>query len=191
MTFNLPVFLTMALFADPLLSIFGAEFATGATGLTILAFATLFNASTGVCGSVITMTGHSRMTFLNSVFNLGLNLALDILLIPRLGIVGAALGVTLSEVTLNVIRTIQVFVLLRIWPFDWSFLKPIASSLIAVGATYLVGQRIGFFPVALRVILGTLLLWSVYTAGVVLLKLSDEDRLVLRTLKARFRLWRS
>ncbi len=191
MTFNLPVFLTMALFAGPLLSIFGADFVEGATGLIILAFATLFNASTGVCGSVITMTGHSKMTFFNSVFNLGVNLALDLLLIPPFGIIGAALAVTLSEVTLNVIRTVQVFVLLRVWPYDWSFLKPIASSLMAVGATYLLSQRMGFMPVALQVILGTLLLWSVYAAGVVLLKLSDEDRLVLRKLQARFRFWQS
>ncbi|NJD60871.1 MAG: hypothetical protein FIA98_15870, partial [Anaerolineae bacterium] len=46
MSFNLPVFLTTAIFAPLILSIFGQDFVAGATTLTILAFAFLFDAST-------------------------------------------------------------------------------------------------------------------------------------------------
>jgi hypothetical protein len=38
---------------------------------------------------------------------------------------------------------------------------------------------------------GALLLWSVYSATIVLLKLSEEDRLVLDRVGARLFSWRS
>jgi O-antigen/teichoic acid export membrane protein len=191
MTFNLPIFLTVAFFAEPLLSIFGYEFVAGANGLVILAFGYLFNASTGVCGTMVTMTGHSRLTLANSLANLGVNLVLDLLLIPRWGVLGAALAVTLTVMLLNSARTIQVLVLLRIWPYDRTFLKPTAAALAASGAVLLVRHWLPPVPMLVQLAVGALLLWSVYSATIVLLKLSEEDRLVLDRVGARLFSWRS
>jgi O-antigen/teichoic acid export membrane protein len=187
MTFNLPIFLTIAIFAEPLLYIFGADFVAGAPGLVILAFATLFNASTGVCGSVITMTGHSKLTLVNSIIYLVTNMALDVLFIPRWGVVGAALAVTLTSVLINTLRTVEVFVLLRLWPYDRSFLKPVTAALIAAGAAYLINQWFTLRPLMLQAIVGTLVLWSIYALVIISLKLSKEDWLVLERLWARFK----
>jgi O-antigen/teichoic acid export membrane protein len=191
MTFNLPIFLVIALFANPLLLIFGDEFVAGATGLIILAFANLFNASTGVCGSMITMTGHPKLTFANSVIYLVLNIALDVALIPLWGITGAALAVTLADLSINSLRTLQVYLLLRIWPYDWTFLKPAAAALLATGVTLLVRSGLASIPWLLQLAAGALVLVGLYAAAIVLLGLSQEDHLVLDRLWARFRLWRS
>jgi O-antigen/teichoic acid export membrane protein len=191
LTFNLPIFLTIALFAEPLLSIFGSDFVAGASGLVILAFANLFNASTGVCGSMITMSGHSKLTFINSIEYLVINIALDIVLIPRWGVVGAALAVTLTEVTINILRTIQVLVLLGSWPYDRSYLKPLTASLLAGGAAYLVRHWTGFAPGLLQLLVGGVVLWVIYACVVIALRLSEEDRLVLNRLWARYRPGRS
>jgi O-antigen/teichoic acid export membrane protein len=188
MTFNLPIFLTIAIFAEPLLYIFGADFVAGAAGLVILAFATLFNASTGVCGSVITMSGYSKLTLLNSIIYLVANVALDLFLIPRWGVVGAALAVTLTSVLINTLRTVEVFVLLRLWPYDRSFLKPVTAALIAAGAAYLIDHWFTLRPLMLQAIVGTLVLWSTYALVIISLKLSKEDRLVLERLWARFKI---
>ncbi|HDD24238.1 MAG TPA: flippase [Chloroflexi bacterium] len=187
LTFNLPIFLIIAAFAGPLLAIFGDDFVAGATGLTILAFSTFFNASTGVCGSVITMTGHSRLTFVNSLIYLGVNVLLDLLFIPRWGVMGAAIAVTLSGVLINTLRVAQVWALLRLWPYDVSFLKPIVAGLTAVTAVVLTKRWLGPMPAILQVVVGTLLLIGVYIVMIVSLKLSEEDRLVLDRLRARLR----
>jgi O-antigen/teichoic acid export membrane protein len=184
-TFNLPIFLTMVIFAGPLLTIFGEDFTVGAQGLIILAFGSLFNASTGTNGSMITMTGHSRVTLANSITSLVVSLGLDVLLIPRWGIVGAALAVTLTTVLINTLRTIQVFLFLRLWPYNWSFLKPVMAALLAGGVTYFANQWLSLLPMALRVGVGMLSLWSIYALVVLLLKLSAEDHLVLDRLWAR------
>jgi O-antigen/teichoic acid export membrane protein len=191
MTFNLPIFLVIALFANPLLLIFGDEFVAGATGLMILAFANLFNASTGVCGSMITMTGHPKLTFANSVIYLVLNVALDLALIPRLGITGAALAVTLADLIINSLRTLQVYLLLHIWPYDWTFVKPAAAALLATGVTLLVRNGLASIPSLLQLAVGALVLTGLYAAAIVLLGLSEEDHLVLDRLWARVRIWRS
>jgi len=191
LTFNLPIFLIIAIFADPLLSIFGDDFVAGATGLMILAFATLFNASTGVCGSVITMTGHSRLTFVNSIIYLAVNILLDLLLIPRWGVMGAAVAVTFSSVLINTLRVIQVWVMLRLWPYDLSFLKPVTAGLVSAVVTGLAGQWLSPLPAILQVAVGTLLLGSVYVVIIVLLRLSEEDRLVLDRFFARLSARRS
>jgi len=186
MAFNLPIFMTIAIFAKPLLAIFGAEFVAGATGLIILAFASLFNAGTGACGSVITMTGHSRLTLTNSIIILAVNIGLDLLFIPRWGVKGAALGETFSVVLLNSVRVVQVFILLRIWPYNPSFIKPITAALIAAGATYLASQSLTSWPVLLQVVMGAVVLWGIYVLVIALLGLSEEDHLILDQLWARF-----
>lgn len=185
LTFNLPIFLTMIFFTVPILSLFGEEFTEGRTGLTILAFAALFNAGTGVCGAMITMTGHSRLTFVNSVINLGLNLILDILLIPRWGIVGAALAFTISDITINTLRTVQVYILHKIFPYDWSFLKPLTAAAIASIMVLGFLNLIDLQQIILETIIGGLILWGTYAVSIYLLKLSEEDRLILGRLQER------
>ena len=191
MTFNLPIFLIIALFAGPLLSIFGADFVAGAPGLVVLAFSSLFNASTGVCGSVITMTGHSKLTLVNSITQFVVNIILAVLLIPRWGIMGAALCSTLSSVLINILRTIQVYVLFRIWPYNASFVKPVMAAVVAMGVTYFSSQRLAFMHELLQLAIGTLLLLGTYGLMIVLLKFSEEDRLVLHKLVGRLGIKRS
>ena len=186
MTFNLPIFLTMAIFARPLLSIFGVDFVAGASGLIILAFATLFNASTGMCGSIITMTGHSKLNLANSIIDLTANIGLVLLFVPRWGIVGAALAGSLSIILINTMRLVEVFVLLRIWPYNPSFLKPIAAALVAAGVAYLANIWLAFLPTIAQILAGAAGLWGAYALAIVSLRLSDEDRLVLNRLWSRF-----
>jgi O-antigen/teichoic acid export membrane protein len=191
LTFNLPVFLTIVLFAKPLLNIFGDDFVSGASSMIILAFAALFNAGTGPCGSIVTMTGRSKMSFANSVIYLVINIILDLLFIPPWGAVGAAIAVTLTSVLINVLRVTEIFILYRIWPYNKSFLKPITAALLATGTTYLVKEWLTLKPMLLELVVGSLLLWSIYFIAIVLLKLSDEDRLILNRLWHRFSAKRS
>lgn len=180
--FNLPIFLISVLFAKPLLALFGAEFVAGATGLTILAFASLFNAATGICGPIVTMSGHSRLSLLNSVLYLGTNIGLDLLLIPTWGVLGAACAAALTIVELNILRLAQTFLLYRLWPYDRDFGKPLAAGLIAALATYPLSGWLDLAPALVQVIVGTGVLCGIYVVCVLTLRISDQDRLVLAKL---------
>ena len=89
-----------------LLLIFGSEFVLGATAMNILIGGQIFNALTGPVGLVLNMTGHQTKTAIATGLSASLNIILNALLIPRWGIVGAAIATTVSLIAINIIKVI-------------------------------------------------------------------------------------
>ena len=188
--FNLPIFLTFLLFSNPLLSIFGKDFTAGTTGLIILAAAALFNAATGACGTVINMTGYSRLSLINSIIYLVTTIMLDFLLIPRWQLIGAAWAGALTIVINNTLRMIEVYFLIPgLLPFNLSFLKLIYASLVSIGLTYFLIRLTALELPFIQLIVFVPILWISFVGMIFLLKLSAEDRLILEKLRRRLK-WR-
>jgi O-antigen/teichoic acid export membrane protein len=72
------------------LAFFGAEYVHGYRTLLILCFGRAFQTSMGLSGMILNMTNHERQTAISTSAGATLNLALNFLLIPLLGIEGAA-----------------------------------------------------------------------------------------------------
>jgi len=180
MTFNLPVFLVILLFNENLLRILSPEFAVGAFGLIVLAFGNLFDASTGVSGIMISFTGHSKVTLYNSLAYLGASIILDLWMIPKWGLVGAAWAGSLTIIIVNSLRLVQVYLMIdRTSPFDRTSLKPLAASAIAGGVTYaLRGTLLVDHPLVQCVVLSIFMI-GLYAFVIFKLKLSHEDKLVV------------
>jgi len=177
---NLPVFLVTVLFAKPILSIFGQDFAGGTWVLIILSGGILINAATGICGVMIVMTGYTWLTTLNSILALGITIVLNLILVPEMGEVGAAIAGVVAMSILNIVRVIETFGLLRLQPYNITFLKPLAAGLLALGGTwFLTIGVLSRLDIVWEAVIGILFLGSVYMIGIVLLGLSDEDRIVL------------
>ena len=87
-----PGYLTMAAFAPVLMGLFGAEFKSGATALTILSLALLVLMGTGNNKIVLLMGGKSKWNLAITSVTLTVNVVLDLILIPKIGINGAAIG---------------------------------------------------------------------------------------------------
>lgn len=87
-----PLYLVMAAFAFPVLQIFGRSYGTGATAMTILCLAMLVQLAAGNVGTVLLMGGKSRWVLADKGACLAVNVAANLLLVPRLGITGAALA---------------------------------------------------------------------------------------------------
>lgn len=184
--FNYPVFLTILVFSRPLLSIFGDDFTVGATGLVILAASNLFNAATGTCGVVINMSGRTKLSLVNSVIYLVTTIILDLLLIPRFQLIGAAWAGALTIVINNLIRMIQVYFIINgLLPFNLTFLKPIAAGLVAAGLVYLLNTLFLVDSPLLQFIIFTPILWGVYTGLIWVFRLSAEEQMILDKLKKR------
>jgi O-antigen/teichoic acid export membrane protein len=129
---NLPFFVAVVLFAEPLLRVFGDSFAAGTTALIILSVAELANAATGTCGPLLDMTGHTRIKLVNSILWTVLLIGGGAVLIPRFGVTGAALATVLAVGTVNAITVIEVWVLERVQPYDRTFWKPIVAGVVAL-----------------------------------------------------------
>lgn len=111
-----PLFVLFVAFPSTIMSIFGPDFAAGGTVLAILAVGQFINASTGSVSLLLVMSGNER-AFRNIVGVCAItSFTLSFLLIPRLGIVGAAI----SAGTVTVFQTV-----LAVWT-AWRILKILA-----------------------------------------------------------------
>jgi O-antigen/teichoic acid export membrane protein len=182
---NLPIFLLMVLYPEPLLAIFGKSYVAGASALAILAYAELANAGTGICGSIIDMTGYTKLKLLNSVIWVALLSVSNVLLIPRWGILGAATATLVSTTAINLLRVIEVWVLLRLQPYNRSFLKPLAAGLGTFVGAQILGQWFSPNATLLHTALHMLFVLAVYTGLTLVLRLPVEDKIVLVRLSQR------
>jgi O-antigen/teichoic acid export membrane protein len=189
-TFALPCFWVCALFGRQILSLWGHRFEDAWPVLVLLAAAQLVNVATGTAGTVLIMGERQKTELANSIAALVLGLGLDILLIPRLGIVGAAIAACASMSAVNVLRVIQIQ---RLWganPINALYLKPLVAGLVAAGAAWgaarFLAAELGFgaWPFVLA---GSLVLFVVYAAGLRLLGLEADDVAVARGFLRRLR----
>ena len=167
-----------------LLSIFGPSFTEGAAVTVILAAGALIHATTGPSGAMLNMTGRPAWALANNVATVIVNIALNLVLIPPYGIIGAATAWTSSLVFTNVLVAWQIKRALNVHPFGSgfarSFIAAIPAALAGAGIKIALDTRSGS---ALAVIVAT----AVYLVMLRSLGLSDDDRAVWRHLVARLR----
>ena len=186
-TVNLPIFLTLVLLAEPIMSIFGEDFEVGAPALVILACANLVNVGTGPCGAMLDMTGNSMAKLVNSIIVVEVSLLASLLLVPTFGLIGAATAALVVSITLNALRVVEVYAFNGLLPYDRTILKPIAAAVAASAAALaLRSAPLAWGPVVQTVV--TALVIGVVFIGIVLaLGLSEEDRELLARVRGKVR----
>jgi O-antigen/teichoic acid export membrane protein len=134
MALTWPVYIALAIFAPFLLQVYGHRFAAGYMALMILCLAQLFNLGTGNVTIVLLMVGKSSWNMFNAAASLTVNIALNVTLIPRLGITGAAIAWAAAIVCNNLAALLQVNYLLGIRPFGRGYWVVVAASVFFFGA---------------------------------------------------------
>ena len=103
LAFALPAVALFAVAGEWLLvSLFGSEFAAAYWPLLILATGQLANAGFGATGMLLNMTGFERDVTRVVAIAAGLNVALNMALIPMFGVIGAAVATSASLVFWNI-----------------------------------------------------------------------------------------
>jgi O-antigen/teichoic acid export membrane protein len=112
--FTLTVSLTLALGGEWALGLFGPGFAAAYFPLLILLAGQTINAMTGSVGYLMTMTGHQRAAAWRVALSALVTVALNVALIPRYGLNGAALASALGTAVLNLSMLVFVGARLKI-----------------------------------------------------------------------------
>lgn len=128
-----PFYLTLAVFAPALLRILGQNSGDTQAVLVILGLTMLVATGIGPVDIVLLMGGKSSYNLINTIAALSANVALNLLLIPRLGIAGAAIAWSVSILINNLAPLAQVWAMLRIHPFG------VGSPVVAIVAVTLFG----------------------------------------------------
>ena len=98
----------LLLAGQSLLRLFGPEFTQAYPALAILLVGAMFNAFTGIVGYLLTLTGRQSQALITFGGALILALFLNLTLIPRLGIVGAAIASAATVSAWNIAMLIYV-----------------------------------------------------------------------------------
>ena len=187
LSLNLPIFLAVVAFPQALLAVFGPGFAeTGAVPLMILSAANLVNAGTGMSGAALDMTGHTKLKLLNATISVGIGIALNLMLVPWLGLVGAAIAALAVTAGTNLLPLAEVLLLVRMSPYNRSFMKPIAAGAAALAVTVAVKMLLGGAGELVVLATGIPVLLVTYGAVLLGLGIDEDDRLVLRRIRDRF-----
>jgi hypothetical protein len=113
--------------------------------VAVLAGATLIATGCGMVDVVLSMAGRTRWNLGNVSLALAAMVAIDLALIPRLGALGAAIGLATAVVVNNLLPLAQVGSALRLHPFGRGTLT----------AAALAAACFGLLPLAVAAVAGT------------------------------------
>ncbi|WP_433300840.1 lipopolysaccharide biosynthesis protein [Actinoplanes sp. CA-030573] len=112
-----PMTLLVMQLAPVYLRLFGDGYATGATVVRVLAAAMLVATGCGMVDMVLAMAGRTSWNLVNVLIALAVTIGLDVLLIPRFGALGAAIGLACAMVANNLLPLVQVGRAVGLHPF--------------------------------------------------------------------------
>jgi O-antigen/teichoic acid export membrane protein len=134
------------------MSFFGPKFVAGQWALVILSLANLLNMSTGAVKSMLLMGGKSSWVLWVTALAVVVDVVLNIILIPPLGMNGAAIAWAASIVAVNLVPLVLVWRAFRMQPFTRGFPQVAGAALLTYGACGLVARAL--LPETLPVFLG-------------------------------------
>jgi O-antigen/teichoic acid export membrane protein len=165
-----PVFLVTSVLARPLtVLLFGQRYADSGTYLALLAVGYYFQAALGFNGLTVQVFGRLGYTVTVNVLAAGYNAGVNLLLIPRHGALGAAIGTSSALVVHNLLKQLGLRLGTGITVFDWRY----ARVYIVI-----VGAALGFL--ALQVLLSPPFLVGVALAGLAAAVVVGANRQMLR-----------
>jgi O-antigen/teichoic acid export membrane protein len=137
-----PLYLVFAVFPALVLGIFGSRYTGGAAALAVLALAMLVNLGTGNVTVVLLMGGKSSWGAINTGAALIVNISLNLLLIPHLGILGAAIAWGASIVVDNVAAMVELRWVLGLELFGRGYGLAVAVTVGCFGVTGIVARAL-------------------------------------------------
>lgn len=170
-----PVVLVILFSAEDVMQVlFGIEYIAGSTALILLTIGQFINIATGATGMLLIMTNHQGYWFKLSMVIMIVNLILNLTLIPRWGMNGAALATAMTVGGLFLIGLLIVRMVLRIWPYDRRYFKGLGAALAAF--ILLMGVNVLNLSPLPNLLLTSITALITFFGVLLVLGLDDEDR---------------
>ncbi|HEY7373583.1 MAG TPA: oligosaccharide flippase family protein [Polyangia bacterium] len=180
-----PIALTVVVLRHDLLGLYGSTFREGATALVVLALSHWVNVSFGLNGWIMIGGGKSRVLLRNNIVVAVVNIVLGVTLIPRLGLLGAAVAALGSVALLHLMVLVEVRLAFGVYPFDATVLKPLAAAAVTLAVELVLNGNVS--PTGLRIPLVIVAGLVCYLTTLGLLGLAPEERRLVAGLGGRLR----
>lgn len=175
----LPAIVVLQFFPARVMAVIGAEFIDASLVISLVAAGTFAAFLAGPASSALVMAGLARIPLVNGLVAGAVNLALDLALIPSLGMTGAAIAQLASTVTASALNAIAARRALGVLGISRGH-APLLIAAMASAAAGLVADALA--PAnsyaAFAAVLASVFI--VYSAAVALTGFTAEDRQLLR-----------
>jgi O-antigen/teichoic acid export membrane protein len=171
-----PATLFLMVLPEPVLLLFGPRFSASAPALALLAAAAFAQSFGGIAGTVLSMSGHARVTLLNALVALAVQVALSVLLSPLYGTAGAAAASLGAMLLLSALRLLQVSRVLGVSSFSGALWKPAAAGAGTAILLWLCRPWLLGLGPAVAALTGVVIASAVYLALILSFRLEAEDR---------------
>lgn len=173
------MFIVICLIPATLIDVlFGDAYLPGTIPLIVLSVGQLVNVATGAVGLILIMTNHQGRWLWLSIGAIVANVVLNVLLIPRYGLVGAAWATVISLGVQFVGGSIQVFMLHHIVAYDRRLFKTGWASALAFFVGLIVSQAVPDSAGWARLLFTVGTTATVFYGTLFKLGLDEEDRLL-------------
>jgi len=178
---TLPLFFLIFFAPKPTLYfLFGPNYIQAASALRILALGFFIHTFLGLNGQSLIVLGKAKLIMLNNFVIAILNVILNLQLIPKFGLEGAAFASFVSLSAGNILASCELYKISGIHPFSKNYLKPVISSCLLAVVYFLVMRRLTI-NIYLQVILFAAGFTIISFLSVILTKSLDrEDLMILR-----------
>ncbi len=183
---TVPLAGVMVVFAPTLLRIFGRDFEAGWPILVIGTVGQLVNCAVGSVGYLLLMAGHQRSLVKIQTTMTGVMICLGILLVPRWGIIGAAVASAAGNLFSNLWYLVAVRRKLGMLPYNLSYLRlvlPAAATIMVLIVVHRIASALHSNWMVIAVALSVA--YSVFVTSALSFGLDSDDTLVLRALWSR------
>ncbi|MFQ5864333.1 MAG: lipopolysaccharide biosynthesis protein [bacterium] len=135
----LPV-LALVLFPNQILLLFNIKSSEAVLALIVLALAHGLLGTFSAAEGLLIMTGKTLLNTLLAGVMLAVNCAVGVFLIPKIGLVGAAIGTMTAFVFVSGARIFQGYRQLQLHPFSYSLLWPLTTAAITLILFFFLNQ---------------------------------------------------
>lgn len=165
--------------------LFGMEYAQGFLVLMILAVGYFVVYFTLTSNNVLIVIKKTKLLFFNSIIVFVCNVALNILLIPYYGLVGAAIASTSSFIAVSILILLETYFIAKVQPFKFDYVKIIfCTALSVVLSAWLVKQL--YLKESYTLIIGGIMLLLVYFFSLLILRtFKKEDIMILEVIQSK------
>jgi O-antigen/teichoic acid export membrane protein len=124
--------------ADGIFSLLPASYAVAKNVLYIIAAGRLLDMAFGLNSEILNYSKHYKYIIILSVVMMLMTICLNIILIPRLGMNGAALSVSISLITFNILKTIIIYNKYGFHCFSKHYITLIIISTLVISTLYFI-----------------------------------------------------
>jgi len=178
--FSLIIYVALISFYKDVINLFGKEFFyNGFIPLVILMCGKLFHSFTGSSGWVLLVSGKNKLHLFNSIVFTLSNIILNYLLIPPLGITGAAISISTSLTINKLLSTFQIKKYFNMSPFKGTTITFYSLSIILLFFSTLF-TRITTISLTTKLIV--VLFSIIMYLGIITYTLNNKERMVVKNI---------